>query len=235
MNPLFIDVETTGLEEDDRLVQVAYKGRWKKGDDPWHNELFKAPKPMSVDAMSICHITNRMLADKPAFIGSDMYENLQARFDDPNTVFVAHNADFDRKFFLKEGMRLPEKTICTYKIAHHDDALAELPKHTLQYLRYLHEIESKPGQEVIMAHDALSDVIVLEGLFDWFEKKYTMEEMIKISAKPILFKKMHFGKYKGEWFKDIARKDLDYLMWARRSMTLDENMKHTLEHYINNR
>jgi len=235
MIPLFIDVETTGLEADDRLVQVAYKNPWTAEGDPYWNELFKSPKPMSVDAMSVCHITNRMLEDKPVFIGSDMYEHLQEKFDDPSTVFVAHNADFDRGFFLKEGMQLPEKYICTYKVAHHHDKKAELPKHTLQYLRYLREIESKPGQEVIMAHDALSDVIVLEGLFDWFLQHYTMEEMIEISKQPILFKKLLFGKYQGQSFTDVARKDFDYLLWMRRAMTLDVNMKHTLEHYINNR
>jgi len=62
-NLIFLDVETTGTEEKDRIVQVAYK--YLKGES--FVEYFKPEIPISIDAMSVCHITNEMVADKPAF------------------------------------------------------------------------------------------------------------------------------------------------------------------------
>lgn len=58
---IFLDTETTGTDEDDRLCQLAYKTE----DGTVVNELFHPGKPISIDAMSIHHITNDMVKDKP--------------------------------------------------------------------------------------------------------------------------------------------------------------------------
>jgi len=229
MKIIFLDTETTGVEETDRLCQIAYKYH---GEDICYQSLFKPPVPMSVEAMAICHITNKMLEDKKPFIGSKDFKDLELEFQGDDTILVAHNAQFDMRFLLKEGLNMPKQHICTMKLAHYHDKKAELGKHTLQYLRYYHDL---PMEDGIMAHEARSDVLVLEKLYEWFLEHYTVEEMVKISSVPILYKKMPFGKYKGDWFKDIARKDLDYLLWMRRGMALDEDMKHTVEYHINNR
>lgn len=223
---IFLDVETTGIEETDRLCQIAYKENGNRVA-----ALFKPPVPISIDAMSICHITNEMVADLSPFIGSQVQRDLQALFDSDG-IFVAHNGAFDQAFLLKEGMALPMRRICTLKLAHHFDKEGKLGKHNLQYLRYYHGLKF---DELITTHDALGDVLVLEGLFAFYAEHYTIEKMVEISSKPILLKKMAFGKYKGDWFKDIAMKDLDYLLWMRRAMDMDENMRFTVEHYINNR
>lgn len=223
---VFLDVETTGVAETDRLCQLAYST-----NNGARVALFKPPVPMTVDAMSICHITNEMLEGAPAFAESDARNELQSLFDDDG-ILVAHNANFDLGFLLKEGMALPKRHICTMKVAHHHDKKGELEKHNLQYLRYLYGLKF---EQEINAHDAMGDVWVLEKLFDWYKQHYTIEQMVEISSKPILLKKMPFGKYKGDWFKDIAKKDFDYLLWMRRAMDMDENMKYTVEHYINNR
>jgi DNA polymerase III epsilon subunit-like protein len=68
-----LDTETTGNEIDkDRLCQICYKcdGKIKTG-------YFKPPIPVSVKAMSVTHITNKMLQDKPAFAGSEMFTELK--------------------------------------------------------------------------------------------------------------------------------------------------------------
>jgi len=129
-------------------------------------------------------------------------------------------------------MRLPARHICTYKVAHDQDKKGELKKHTLQFLRYQHGLKFDIR---IDPHEAMSDVLVLETLFKWYMRECSIDEMVRVSSKPILLKKMNFGKYQGMTFKEIAIKDFDYLMWMRRAMTLDENMKYTVEYYINNR
>lgn len=225
MQIIHLDVETTGVEEEDRLCQLAYKFH----DGPGFEEMFKPSVPISVEAMSITHITNEDVEDKEIFEKSSMKKELIKIFKD-GAIMVAHNANFDLDMISREGI-VPLKHICTLKLSHYFDKKAELTRNNLQFLRYYYKLKI---DQVISAHDAMGDVIVLEKLFKFYQQHYSIEEMIEISSKPILLKKMIFGKYKGDWFKDIRRKDIDYLMWMRRSMTMDENLKYTVEYYINN-
>ena len=66
--------------------------------------------------MSINHITNEMVKNKPPFKNSDAWKKLQALLDDENNIIVAHNAKFDVGMLRKEDIH-PQKTICTYKLA----------------------------------------------------------------------------------------------------------------------
>jgi exodeoxyribonuclease X len=226
---IFLDVETTGVNDDDRLIQVAYKFHQSENS---FVEYFKPPKNISIDAMSICHITNEMVAQKPPFEQSDMCLFLKAELEEEPSILVAHNAAFDMKFLQREGIN-PVQHICTMKLAYKLDKKAEFEKYNLQYLRYYFKLK---GLENINPHDALSDVLVLEALFEQvFLKVFTVEEMVQISSEPILYQKWMFGKHKGEYFKDVARKDLDYLLWFRRVGDCDENMLYTLNYWINNR
>lgn len=224
-NIIFIDTETTGIEDHDRLCQLAAK---TKGDFTGFKWLFKPPVPVSVDAMSITHITNEMLEDCIPFKDSRVMNDLVQSINDGD-ILVAHNAHFDLKMLEKEGIAIPKRHICTMKISHHHDLKAELSKNNLQYLRYYYGLKF---DEPINPHDALSDVLVLEKLFDYYLEHYTLEQMIEISSKPILLKKMMFGKYKGEWYKDIIVKDREYMEWMWREMTMDENMRYTVGYYL---
>jgi len=225
---LFIDTETTGVDEDDRLCQMGVQ--YYDGDTGWKNsEYFKPPLPISLEAMSVTHITNDKVKNKPTFEGSDMQLNLKKMADD-NTIFVAHNADFDLKMLAKEGI-VPKRHICTMKLAHDFDKKGDFGKYNLQYLRYKFDLQ---GLKDINPHDAMLDVIVLEALFKQvFVDKYTGDEMLEISSRPIRFKKWMFGKHKGETFEHVAKVDKDYLLWFRRQADVDENMLYTLNYWIN--
>ncbi|MEJ0002331.1 MAG: 3'-5' exonuclease [bacterium] len=60
---IFLDTETTGNEpEKDFLCQLAYKSASET-----FCELFKPPVSIPPEASAITHITNKMVADKPAF------------------------------------------------------------------------------------------------------------------------------------------------------------------------
>jgi len=225
-NIIYLDTETTGVEDTDRLCQLAVK---RIGDKEGLQWLFKPPVPISVEAMSITHITNEMVADCITFHDSHVKSDLQKSFLGGD-ILVAHNAHYDMEILKREGMTLPAKHICTMKVSHFHDKDAELNKNNLQYLRYFYGLKF---DEKINPHDAMSDVIVLEKLFEYYLQHYTVEEMVKISARPILLKKMMFGKYKDMWFKDIYAKDKDYLNWCLREMkNMDENLKYTVEYYL---
>ena len=227
MNTIFLDTETTGTGDNDRLVQVAFKAPYC---NTFSDQIYKSPVPITIEAMSICHITNEMIENKEPFIGSNECKFLQTELAKPDTVFVAHNASFDLKMLVKEGIVMPEKHICTMKVAYFHDKEDVLPQKKLQFLRYQFGLKF---DQVINPHDALSDVIVLEKLFEYYRQFYSIEEMVDISSKPILLKKFAFGKYKGQWFKDVAEKDIFYIDWVRNNVAMDENLKHTIDYYYN--
>jgi len=54
---IFLDTETTGTGPDDRLCQIAFKA----DDGPAICDLFNPGKPISIDAMAIHHITEKMV------------------------------------------------------------------------------------------------------------------------------------------------------------------------------
>ena len=238
---VYLDTETTGLELKDRLVQVAYK----IGDKESGNEMFKPEILMTVDAMSVCHITNKMLEDKEKFQGSKMHSRLVDLFSDNNVILVAHNAKFDIEMLRREGIEV-KNNICTYKIAQHLDPNAVIPKYNLQYLRYLLDLDIEA-----IAHDAMGDVLVLESLFErLFDKAFkekdteipfaigddVLDSMINISKKPVLIKKFTFGKHEGEMISDVANTDKNYLEWLfgekKKEDIPDEDWIYTLSRYV---
>lgn len=241
-NLIFLDTETTGLTQEDRLCQVAYKFQGQEKD-----ELFKPVIPISVEAMSVSHITNRMVADKGTFKESGMFTDLESIFADENNILVAHNAFFDVEILRREGLEI-KNIIDTFKIAHHLDVKGEIPRYNLQYLRYYFDFDISDAP----AHNALGDIRVLEVIFDFYFYKMKengmieseiIKEMLRISSLPILIKKFAFGKYLGERVEDVALKDSNYLKWllgeklkARENGEDEsEDWIHTLKYHLNER
>lgn len=230
-NLVFLDTETTGNELlKDHLFQVCYK----------HNgnivsEYFKPPLPISVKAQSVTHVTNKMVADKKPFEGSKMQKDLKELLKD--NILVAHNAAFDIAILAQDGVTT-NKFICTLKVARYLDENLEIPEHNLQYLRYHLELDV-----IAHAHDAKDDVMVLEALFKYqygvlLEKlgshEKAIEEMIRISITPFLYKKFTFGKHKGRKIEEVLVTDRSYLEWMLTAKTEsgDEDWIYSLKHYL---
>jgi len=222
---IYLDTETTGTDEDDKLCQIAFKTE----AGLIVNELFNPEKPISIEAMSIHHISNEMVKDKPPFKNSDAWKKLQELIADENNIIVAHNAKFDVGMLRKEDIH-PQKTICTYKLARFLDTEGKIPEYNLQYLRYYLNlnIEASP-------HDALGDILVLEALFIRIHAKIkeifgaeAVDKMIELTNNPILLPRMPFGKHKGVKFEKVP---VDYLQWLS-GTDLDEDMAFTVKHHI---
>jgi len=235
---ILLDTECTGMDANDRLCQVAYKA-----DGELRSSLFFPPVPISLGAMAVHHITQKMVDGREEFIGSAMYDELKARFD-AGAIFVAHNAPFDLAMLKREGIE-PKNIICTLKVSRHLDKGAVIPQHTLQFLRYYHGLELDA-----VAHDAEGDVKVLEGVFDRLielmiddasfpqvvDKQTAYAEMMAVTMNPSLVKIMPFGKYAGRKLEELAMVDRGYLMWLRdqkrREPVPDADWMHTLDHYL---
>ncbi len=218
MKFLFLDTETTGKEDKDRLIQICYK--FPVADPVTY--LFKPPVPISFEAMATHHITEKMVEGKPAFKGSEYAKIINEFLSD--SVLIAHNAKFDIEMLRREGVEVKDY-ICTMKICQH---LIDSPSYKLQYLRY------KLGLEVeARAHDAEGDVIVLEALFNKlcaaeFNDPDYIEWMIELSSQPLLLRRIAFGRYQGQEFKDIPR---SYLEWLNRQPGT-EDLKFTINHWL---
>lgn len=237
---VFLDTETTGNEPDDVLLQIAYRTT-DDADDV--NELFNPGKPIKIGAMAVHHITEKMVADKPSFVNSPAYHDLQSRARD--NIFVAHNAKFDVAMLEKEGIH-PTRIIDTLKIARALDPQNKIESYALQYLRYLLNIEVEA-----IAHDAFGDILVLEQLF-WRLAKKIMETknislqsavdmMLEISEQPLLIRYFQFGKYKNTSVEEVAKTDPGYLSWLLEQKKnseqpeMEEDWIYTLEYYLGKR
>lgn len=236
-NLIFLDTETTGLGAEDRLFQVAYSFQGDRA-----SALFKPPVPISIDSMVITHVTDEMVEKKESFLGSEFYGVVQALIKE--NILVAHNAKFDAEMLRREGIET-ESFIDTRKVSVHLDSQENIPKHSLQYLRYYHKLNVDA-----VAHDALGDVLVLEKLFELLfsqmlklsgEEEQVLQEMKEISSRPILHKKFTFGKYNGQAVSTVASEDAGYLRWLFNAKVMqrengeedDEDWIYTLDYYLN--
>ena len=239
---IFFDTETTGNEQKDFMIQIAYKIYPAKGgaEGESFTGLYKSPTKIPPEASAVHHITNKMIADKPSFATSGDLPKIKKLFEDKDSIVVAHNAPFDLMIIKKEGIE-PKNFICTLRVARHLDSEGKIDRYNLQYLRYLLEIEIEAT-----AHDALGDVLVLEKLFERLKNKMVkeknlsedqaIEKMIEISSHPSLLRTFGFGKYIGKKIADVAEVDSGYLEWLLRekekSDQIDEDWIYTLKHYL---
>ena len=238
---IFLDTETTGNEPKDFLCQLAYKT-----ENETFCELFKPEILIPPEASAITHITNKMVADKPAFKESKDYKKIKELLEHPDSIFIAHNAKFDLGMIAKEDI-IPSQFICTLRVARALDTENKIPQYKLQYLRYYLDIEIEAD-----AHDALGDVLVLEKLFERLLKKIidveynnlpeaeakekAIEKMIDISSRPSLMTLFNFGKHNGKTVAEVATGDRGYLEWLlgqkEENNPDDEDWIYTLKHHL---
>jgi DNA polymerase III epsilon subunit-like protein len=224
-NLLFIDTETTGREDKDRVFQVAYDF-----DNTEYVEMFEPPLKLCIEAMEATGYTNRDVAGKLVFKNSEMQKHLQGILSNEENIFIAHNAPFDIAMLEKDNV-FAHNTIDTLKIARVLDNNAQLGAYRLQYLRYALDLRVEDAH----AHDALGDVRVLKVLFNRLydkllkelkEHKFVIEKMIEISNNPVEIRRITFGKYNGKLLTEIARSDSGYLEWLLKQKENDTENDH---------
>jgi len=240
MKFVILDTETTGTEKHDRICQLAYivavPNLVGTQIDEAHKDFCKPPLPISFAASAVHHITNEMVEKKPPCIKTKSFRKLQ-ELNSSKNVLVIQNAEFDLKMLQKEGFESKMPLIDTLRCLRH--LYPDLESHGLQYVRYafgLYRSEVKEAKSIglkIQAHDALSDVLVLKLLLDYLLVKHSVEELIELTKKSIMYKTFKFGKYKGEDIIEVAKKDPGYLEWMLMEKdgeeSLDEDWKYTLQ------
>jgi DNA polymerase III epsilon subunit-like protein len=238
MKIVFFDTETTGNGPKDYLCQLAILERGAK--HPIIDAMYKPPVPIPFECSAIHHISNKMVADRPAFKDAPEYASIKALLEDDDTVCVAHNAAFDDQILKNDGITI-KNLLCTFKTIRELDTEGKFTMHKLQYLRYALDIELD-----VAAHEAFADVLVLEKLFEYElaedMKKWQCDEeaaiakMIAITAEPLAIKTINFGKYNGKSIAEVATIDIGYLSWLldqkRKSDKDETDWIYTLEKYV---
>ena len=226
---LFLDLETSGLEEKDRICEIALILE-DTNNTKALSSLCKSPKKIGNEAMSLHHITNDMIKESPSCKETLPYQLLQ------ENVLVAHNSSFDLKMLEKEGfdsrLQVVDTLRCTKAL------IPECEIFKLQYLRYellLYKDEKVLAEELnvdLRSHRALSDALHTQLLYRTLLQYATLSQLIDISTKPVLMPKLLFGKYSGRYIEEIVSADIGYLHWLLALDDLDEDLAYSIRYYI---
>lgn len=227
-----LDLETTGTapEDGDRIVEVAVT--WV-ADDPASKTsvefIFNPGRSIPPEASAVHHLTDAHVAEAPPVPQAAEWVELFASSD----YLVAHNAQFDRSFLPP----LSRPWICTWRVSLH--LWPDAPGHGLQVLRYWRGLQPAiaPGTA---PHRAAYDVACCVSLLEdqlrvvgerngcATNRQETWREMIELSSRPVLLRKVSFGKHRGSLWQDLPK---DYLRWIL-SKDFDEDVRHTASYYL---
>lgn len=237
---VLFDTETTGNQEDDKVIQFGAMIVDQKGKVEAFDELCSTDVAIKLEAMEVHNITPDLLIGKPKAIETNFYKKLEELNSNENFL-IAHNISFDMGMIKKEGFVNRYQLIDTLRCAKH--LFPELPYHRLQYIRYalelykIEEIEAAKHNITIKAHDAIGDVLVMKLFLSKLVGKCReiypdynpIEKLAELTKTPVFIQTFKFGKYKGKDVEVVAKEDPSYLNWMRGNMELDEDLRYTLD------
>ena len=237
---ILFDTETTGNQEEDRVIQFGAMIVDQKGQIEAYDEFCSSDIEIKIEAMEVHNITPDLIEGKPKATQTVFYKKLE-ELNNAENYLIAHNIAFDMGMIEKEGFVNQYQIIDTLRCAKH--LFAELPYHRLQYLRYALELYKTEEQEAqrhnitIKAHDAIGDVLVMKLFLTKLVAKCReiypdynpMEKLVELTKTPVYIKTFKFGKHKGKEVAEVAKTDAGYLNWMRSNMDLDEDLKYTLD------
>ena len=230
---IFLDLETTGREKNDKICSIAIVY-----EDEYKYELINEAKKISVEASSIHHITNEAIQESPKLLESEIGHFLQKHNSDEHTI-VGHNIPFIIEKMLQSGISWRGDMIDTFKVTKH--LIPECEFFSLQFLRYElklyreeKELFSVYGiKDALVAHNAQSDAFVVKLLYNYLHTLVDEEKMKELSFKNVLLEKFSFGKYKGRYIEEICNNDTSYARWLLQSATdIDEDIKYSINYYL---
>ena len=237
---VLFDTETTGNQEDDKVIQFGAMIVDQKGKVEAFDELCSTNVDIKLEAMEVHNITPDLLINKPKAIETSFYKRLEELNTNENYL-IAHNISFDMGMIKKEGFVNQYQLIDTLRCAKH--LYPDLPYHRLQYIRYALELyktetaEAAKNNITIKAHDAIGDVLVMKLFLtklvgkcrEMYPDYNPIEKLVDLTKTPVFMKTFKFGKHKGKDIESVAKEDAGYLNWMRTNMERDEDLRYTLD------
>jgi len=237
---VLFDTETTGNQEEDRVIQFGAMIVDQKGKVEAYDEFCSTDIEIKLEAMEVHNITPNLIEGKCKATETNFYNRLE-ELNSSENYLIAHNISFDMGMIEKEGFVNQYQLLDTLRCSKH--LFPDIPYHRLQYLRYALELYKTEDKEAakhnitIKAHDAIGDVLVMKLFLSKLVAKCRevypdynpMEKLVDLTKTPVLIKTFKFGKYRGKEIAQVASEDSGYLNWMRSNMDLDEDLKYTLD------
>ncbi|NOQ21068.1 MAG: hypothetical protein GQ565_00255 [Candidatus Aegiribacteria sp.] len=222
---LYLDTETTGVDtETAHVCEIAFLLSTYEGfirnpqKDVRIQELILPPEPVPPEASAVHHITNGMLAGKPAL--EDVSERISDIVSKADYI-SAHNAPYDLAILkrqlpdifgeIADGMKLD-----SLRLARH--IWPSIPSHSLQSLRYRFNLDAEITGD---AHRAMFDTELVRSLIEYILRMNLVSpdswaDLVKYTQSALEVLTFSFGKYRGKLVEDIAAQDTDYIRWLLR-------------------
>ena len=203
---VFFDFETTGLSpEKDEIIQFMFLNSQRQN---YYSSFVNPKKNIPPKISEITGITNEDVNHYPSM--DVLLPRIVSYIGEEDDVYlVAHNGDsFDKKFLLhllnKYKIPIPTtwKFIDTLKLARH--FLPQLQNHKMDTLRSFYNISTKN------AHLASKDVLDLEKIYFHMIGEKNVNDLYSICQN--MSNKMPFGKYKGQYIKNIPLSYFQFLI-----------------------
>jgi len=235
---IFLDIETTGIEQNDKVCSIGMILLDDKNNITTNYELINEHKKINSKASSINHITNEMLKDKPSFQDS-LSINILEKNNNNSTTIVGHNINFTLNILKNSGFIFKGDTIDTMRISKH--LIEDSESYSLQFLRYdlkLYKDDDKNLKESnldikLTAHNAISDALVVKELYEYHLQTENKKMLSMLSNQPVLMKKLPFGKYQGSYIEEIYNTNRAYLEWMLNTIVdIDEDLRYSIEYYL---
>jgi len=206
-----VDVETTGMEADDEVVQIGVVILADLKIEAVSRVYVMPDKEIPPPASAVHHITLDTLAKADPIYTREAASDWLKIYTANCEAVIAHNAKFDSMFLPELCGKLP--WVCTLVCAKHlwpDNPYG----YSLQVLRYW--LKLKTPYLVGEAHMAEYDACVTAHLFvamcQYLGRTYdpALPHLLELSGRTPLQKTCLFGKHRGQLWEDVPK---DYMEW----------------------
>jgi len=240
---LVIDTETSGLSPaaGHAVVELAAVAltcddqTWHLGHHPF-STLVAPGRRLSPEAQAVHHLRDEELRSAPHL--PQAIAQLKQHFSVkdlpvPQRFLAAHNAAFDRSFL--EGHLPHARWLCTMRCARH--LFPNSPGYSNQVLRYYLGLDAAvraalPSQS-LQPHRAMYDAITTAVLLRHMLATHTLADLLALQDRPVLQRKVRFGKYRGQEWSAVPKDYLQYVLRQNGPGGFDADIMHTANYYLN--
>lgn len=209
---LVLDTETHALEG--LPIEIAYtpcdieKSVLQVDESKNYDQFFSiGDKKITLGSMAVHHILDSDIQDKPLYTNFELPEGVE--------YIVGHNISYDITAINKCNIDTSNiKSICTLALARH--VWPDLETHNLSALIY-HIIGANESAKSLLrnSHSAITDVknttYLLSRLIEEL-KVGSIEELFELSEIHRVWKKIYFGKHKGDLISSLPKSYVDWLL-----------------------
>ena len=239
---LILDTETTGFEDDDKVIQIGsiMRSKFRTYTDEAYT---KTTKKISTGSMTAHGI--RKLPDDAVFIDTTKTVKRINKLG-KNDVVMGHNIDFDLHMLRDEITNdkfIIVDTLLIARFMRKVGMMKQEDKVNLQYLRYLW-LSDKQEKEIIKkykpaggAHSALFDCLITDAIAEHMINELAyfyledpadvwtfVSNLYKDRFNPDVVE-IPFGKYKDKTVLEVYSIQSDYLEWFYDNVNGAENVK----------